>query len=90
MLYPCGYNHIDIMKQEQTERKTKTHQIDQNAALTPDQAHAYLGGNGVISRASFYSAIGRGEVPSLRLGRRILIPRAAFLDWLAGRGKVIA
>lgn len=55
-------------------------QTDPPAALTAEQALALLGG--VISRASFYAAIRRGEVPHRRLGRRILIPRLAFLRWL--------
>lgn len=59
----------------------------QPATLTPDQAHALLGGNAVISRATFYSAIARNQIPHLRLGaRRILIPRAAFVKWLEGAG----
>lgn len=53
-----------------------------SAAISPDQALAILG-KGVISRASFYGAINRGEVPHLRLGKRILIPRAVFEKWLA-------
>jgi excisionase family DNA binding protein len=32
----------------------------------------------------FYAAIHRGEVPSIRVGRRILLPRKAFLAWLNG------
>jgi excisionase family DNA binding protein len=31
-----------------------------------------------------YRAIGRGEIPSIRVGRRILIPRKPFLAWLNG------
>jgi len=54
------------------------------AAITPDQALALLGK--VISRASFYNAINRGEVPHLRLCKRIIIPRAAFLRWLESAG----
>lgn len=53
------------------------------AALTPDQAHAILGGSKVISRATFYSAIKKGQIPHRRVGaRRIIIPRQAFLKWL--------
>ena len=55
------------------------------AALTPDQALAVLGK--VISRASFYAAINRGEVPHRRLGKRIIIPRAGFLRWLESAGQ---
>ncbi|MGE5486411.1 MAG: helix-turn-helix domain-containing protein [Acidobacteriota bacterium] len=53
---------------------------DAPAAMTAEQALALLGG--VISRASFYAAIRRGEVPHRRLGKRIIIPRHAFLRWL--------
>lgn len=31
-----------------------------------------------IGRISVYQAIGRGDVPSIRIGRRLLIPRAAL------------
>lgn len=31
-----------------------------------------------------YKAIERGEIPSIRVGRRILLPRKAFLAWLNG------
>lgn len=55
-------------------------------ALTVDEAHALIGTD-KISRGGFYNAIGRGEVPHLRLGHRILIPRNAFLKWLDGAGQ---
>jgi excisionase family DNA binding protein len=31
-----------------------------------------------------YAGIKRGEIPSIRVGRRILLPRKAFLAWLNG------
>ena len=60
---------------------------EQTAALSADAALKLLGN--VISRASFYAAINRGEVPHLRLGKRIIIPRHAFNQWLetASTGK---
>jgi excisionase family DNA binding protein len=60
---------------------------DQSAVMTTEEAHSQLGKK-AISRAAFYNAINRNEVPHLRLGRRILIPRAAFLAWLASAGRV--
>jgi hypothetical protein len=45
------------------------------------QAYALLG-PGVISRAGFYAAIARGEIPHKRIGKRIIIPRHKFLAWL--------
>jgi excisionase family DNA binding protein len=58
--------------------------------MTADEAHALLGGNAVINRSSFYAAINRNEVPHLRLGKRILIPRVAFMRWLESAGVVAA
>jgi excisionase family DNA binding protein len=60
---------------------------EQSVALTytvPEVA-AKLG----LSRNACYEAIGRGEIPSLRFGRRVVIPRAAFermLDAGASKG----
>lgn len=50
------------------------------ATIRPDQALEILGLKS-ISRRSFYNAIGRNEVPHVRVGRRILIPRLKFLRW---------
>jgi excisionase family DNA binding protein len=55
--------------------------MDTDATLTVDEAHAILGKN-KISRGGFYAAINRHEVPHVRLGHRILIPRHAFMKWL--------
>lgn len=35
-----------------------------------------------IGRISAYQAIERGEIPSVRVGRRILVPRVAFEQML--------
>jgi excisionase family DNA binding protein len=42
--------------------------------LTVEEAANLLG----ISRAFAYEAVNRGEVPSIRIGRRILVPKAAL------------
>jgi excisionase family DNA binding protein len=55
----------------------------QGATITVEEAHALVGKD-KISRGAFYAAINRKEVPHLRLGGRILIPRGAFLRWLDG------
>ena len=56
------------------------------ATLTVDEAHRIIGKN-KISRGGFYAAINRREIPHLRLGHRILIPRHAFLKWLEAAGQ---
>jgi excisionase family DNA binding protein len=42
--------------------------------LTVEEAGELLG----ISRAFAYELVARGELPSLRLGRRLLVPRRAL------------
>jgi len=60
-----------------------------NATLSVEQAHARVGKEN-IGRGSFYNAINRGEIPSVRLGKRILIPRHAFERWLESAGRATA
>ena len=38
-----------------------------------------------ISRALAYRAASGGEIPSVRVGRRLLIPRELLADFLRGR-----
>lgn len=42
--------------------------------LTVEEAAAALG----ISRAFAYEAVRRGDIPCIRIGRRVLVPRAAL------------
>jgi excisionase family DNA binding protein len=56
-----------------------------SAAMTVAEAHSLIGKD-KISRGGFYAAVNRGEVPHLRLGQRILIPRKAFERWLECTG----
>ena len=39
-----------------------------------------------ISRGSAYEAARCGEIPTIRIGRRLLVPRAALERLLAGAG----
>jgi excisionase family DNA binding protein len=48
--------------------------------MTVDEAAAALG----ISRAHAFNAVARNEIPHIRIGRRILIPRAALERMLSG------
>jgi excisionase family DNA binding protein len=49
--------------------------MDRNRlTLTVPEAAAVLG----ISRALAYELVARGELPNLRLGRRIVVPRQAL------------
>ncbi len=51
--------------------------------LTVDEAAKLLR----VARNSCYEAVKRGEIPSIRIGKRILIPRVPFETMLAkGQG----
>ena len=57
-------------KQTDTERLT----------LTVDEAAALLG----VHRLTVYAAVKSGEIPSIKIGSRILIPKAKLDDMLNG------
>jgi excisionase family DNA binding protein len=53
--------------------------------LSVNQVWEELGGIDVITKQAVYMAAERGDFPSLRLGKRILIPREPFETWLKGK-----
>lgn len=52
---------------------------EEKLTLNVNEAAKLLG----LSRGSAYMAVERGELPVIRLGKRILIPRKALEDMLA-------
>lgn len=56
--------------------------MNSDAVYTANEILRLLGGK--ISRPTLYRALREGTIPSLRLGRRVLIPRAALERLLAG------
>jgi excisionase family DNA binding protein len=58
------------------------------ATLTVIEAAAVLG----ISRNAAYAAVANGDIPSIRIGKRILVPRHRLIEILgapAGRDTVV-
>jgi excisionase family DNA binding protein len=53
---------------------------EKRLTLTVEEAAEILG----LSRAFAYEAVRRGEIPSIRIGRRILVPKAALDRLLSG------
>jgi len=51
--------------------------------MTVEEAGRYLR----LSRGSAYEAARRGDIPTLRIGRRLLVPRGALERLLASAGK---
>jgi excisionase family DNA binding protein len=52
----------------------------ERATLSVEEAAQRLG----ISRNHAYDAVKRGAIPSIRIGRRLLVPKAALERKLAG------
>jgi excisionase family DNA binding protein len=55
----------------------------QKATLSVDQVSIILG----ISRNATYQGIREGEIPSIKVGRRILVPQVALLRMLGQEPK---
>ena len=53
-------------------------QLASEATITVEQAAQLLG----LGRTAAYEAARRGEFPTRRLGRRIVVPVPALLEWL--------
>jgi excisionase family DNA binding protein len=54
--------------------------MPERLTLTADEVAGLLG----LSRAKVYEAIRSGEIPSIRFGRRILVPARRFYDLVDG------
>lgn len=74
-----------LKQRKSAGRKPQGLPEDRRAAfLKPDEAHRLIGVN-KLSRRSFYNGLNRGEIPSIRIGRRILVPVHAFKLWMEGK-----
>ena len=57
--------------------------------FTVSQLIEYFG-NGVISRGSIYLMIKKSEIPTVRIGERILIPATWVEQFMLNAAKVVA
>jgi excisionase family DNA binding protein len=57
--------------------------VREPATYTVNQAWERIGRTN-ITRQALYLAVERGDFPSIRLGRRVLIPRQKFEEFLLG------
>ena len=63
--YACNAKAQELKVLARTQRRS---------TLTVEEAAEVLG----LSRAFAYEAVSRGEIPSIRIGRRILVPKVAL------------
>lgn len=68
----------------ETDQDRRTHHeiagTVERRTLTVEEAARYLG----IGRSAAYAAARSGELPTVRIGRRLLVPRHALERMLAG------
>ncbi len=57
--------------------------------FTVSQLIEYFG-NGVISRGTIYLMIKKGEIPTVRIGERILIPAAWVEKFMSNADDIVA
>lgn len=58
-------------------------EMPERTTYSVDETAALLG----ISRNGAYEAIRRGEIPAIKIGGRIVVPRAALDRWLESAGQ---
>ena len=57
-------------------------QADERLTYTVEEAGRLLG----ISRTSAFQAVHRGDIPVLRIGKRLVVPKQAFLRMVETAG----
>jgi hypothetical protein len=65
----------------QEATRPRLDQLDGHATITVEQTARFLG----LGRTAAYDAARRGDFPTRRLGRRLVVPVPALLDWLGVR-----
>ena len=55
--------------------------LDHRITLTIEETASLLG----LGRTATYEAARRGQIPSRRLGRRVVVPVPALLEWLSSK-----
>lgn len=66
------------MNERTRSRPMALDSIEAKLTLTIEEVACLLG----LGRTAAYEAARRGEIPSRRLGRRVIVPVPALLDWL--------
>jgi excisionase family DNA binding protein len=70
---------VPTTEESQPQRGQEGLPVSERLALSVEEAGALLG----ISRDLAYDLVARRELPSVRLGRRLVVPRRALEDALA-------
>jgi len=65
------------------DMKENSNLFESPATISVAEARSRIG-NSNISRSAFYEAVKRNEIPTIRIGRRVLVIRGPFEELLTG------
>ena len=71
---------VDVPENTQVRRTKPLPSSEDRLTMTVEEAAMALG----ISRAFAYEAVNNGDIPTIRIGRRILVPKAGPHRLLGG------
>jgi excisionase family DNA binding protein len=79
-----GDRELPLVEPASTSKSGAVGPVEDRLIYTVTEAAALLG----ISRSFAYEAVERGDIPSMRIGRRILVPKAALTRLLEAPGAI--
>lgn len=79
-LHACYYNYIITLNITVVNTSGEKKMAEESLTLTVTECAKRLG----IGRNSAYEAISRGEIPVIRVGKRLLVPKVALDRLLSG------
>jgi excisionase family DNA binding protein len=65
------------------ENRTRSAEANESTYRSVAELAAEIG----LSERSTRSALRRGEIPHIRLGRRFILPKSAIAEWLRSAGR---
>jgi excisionase family DNA binding protein len=71
-----------MVRMGKTQKENKMKKQSNATVYAVDELARELG----VSRNAIYSGLRAGTIPSIRLGRRFILPRAAIALWLQSAG----
>jgi excisionase family DNA binding protein len=72
-----------ILRQKKTTGKNRRKLSSDRLTLRPKETTALTG----LSVGATYDLLESGGMPSIRIGKKFLIPRAALIEWINSCGK---
>jgi excisionase family DNA binding protein len=73
------------MAQKKAKRNIRSTPLNRTTYGSVDELAKEIG----ISRQAAYTALRRGTIPSIRIGKRFVLPKTAIAEWLRTAGNQV-